>query len=68
MKMKVQAQLLQAGDVVGSGERVIGNLNNSTKFASNKVLITLRKGETSCRSVLWGKYTKITVDREEKGV
>lgn len=65
MKLRIQAQYLQPGDIVGSGERIIGVLQNSTKFASNKVMVTLRKGETSCRSILWGKYTIINVKRAE---
>lgn len=64
MKLRIQAQHLQPGDIVGSRERIIGVLQNSTKFASNKIMVTLRKGETGCRSILWGKYTMINVERQ----
>jgi len=64
MKIKVQAQHLKAGDIVGSGEKVEGTILNSVHLPSNRVCISLTKG-SDYRSVLWGKYTQITVERAE---
>lgn len=67
MKIKVQAQHLQSGDIVGSGEKVIGVILNSVKFPSKQVLVSLAKYANSdhevVRSTLWGKYTIINVER-----
>lgn len=60
MKLKVQAQHLQPGDIVGSGEVVKGVYIHSTKWPSNKVCVEVGK-----RAVLWGKYTMINVERKE---
>lgn len=60
MKMKVQAQHLQAGDVVGSGQTVEYVITNSINFASNKVMVVF-KGVGK----IWGKYTIINIDRPE---
>lgn len=70
-KLKVQAQHLQPGDVVGSGEMVGGIVSGSVRFASNKVQVYLDRRDKltdvlKCRSVLWGKYTMINVKRMEK--
>ncbi len=65
MKIKVQAQHLQVGDIVGSGEKVTGVILNSIKWPSNKVYIELLD-DAGLRSVLWGKYTMINVERIEK--
>jgi len=63
MKMKVQAQHLQPGDVVGSGEVVTQVIISSTQWPSNKVRVSLEKLDGmrsgNVRSVLWGKYTVI---------
>ncbi len=64
MKLKVQAQHLQPGDVVGSGEVVRQIVVRSLRLPSNKVSVTLFK--TNQRTVDWGKYTMINVEREEK--
>lgn len=76
MKLKVQAQHLQPGDVVGSGEKVTGVIVNSTKFSSNKCLVSLERKipneanyefkNFTHRNILWGKYTMINVERAEK--
>ena len=60
MKIKVQAQHLQPGDIVGSGEKVVGAIINSASHPSSKVRVILDN-----RNVLWGKYTQITVERAE---
>lgn len=62
MKIKVQAQHLKAGDIVGSGDRVSHIIINSIKWPSNKVYIELLD-DAGLRSVLWGKYTMINVER-----
>lgn len=63
MNLKVQAQHLQAGDIVGSGEVVRQVIVNSIQFPSNKVKVTLFKNNQ--RTVLWGKYTMINVERKD---
>lgn len=63
MKTVVQAQHLQSGDIVGSGEVVRQVIVNSIQFPSNKVKVTLFKNNQ--RTVLWGKYTMINVERKD---
>ena len=65
MKTKVQAQHLQIGDIVGSGETVIGLTVRSLRMPSNKVAVTLRKDGRQ-RTVQWGSYTMIGVERESQ--
>lgn len=69
MKIKVQAQHLQPGDIVGSGEKVIGVTINSISWPSSKCMVNLfndaRMHSSGKRSVLWGKYTMINVERAE---
>lgn len=67
MKLKVQAQHLQPGDIVGSGEEVIGIVRNGVGLPSNKVRIGL-EDNFSTRIAYWGKYTIINVERPEKVV
>lgn len=64
MKLKVQAQHLQPGDIVGSGEKVIGVIRASIRLDSNKVWVQLEKGDIM-RQPCWGKYTMISVERED---
>jgi len=69
MKIKVQAQHLKAGDIVGSGEKVNCVTVNSTGWASNKCLVSLYSGPEGAirgRNVLWGKYTMINVERADE--
>ncbi len=63
MKLKVQAQHLQPGDIVGSGEKVIQIIVRSLRMPSNKVAVTLVKNNQ--RTVQWGKYTEINVERPD---
>lgn len=42
MKLRIQAQHLQPGDIVGSGEVVIEIIINSTKWPSNKIYVELK--------------------------
>lgn len=63
MKIKVQAQHLQPGDIVGSGERVTSICINSVQWPSSKIALNLEKGG-KLRSCYWGKYTMINVERE----
>ena len=58
MKMKVQAQHLQPGDVVGSGEVVTQVIISSTQWPSNKVRVSLNN-----RAAIWGKHTMINIER-----
>jgi len=60
MKMKVQAQHLQPGDVIGSGEVVQSVIRNSLSWTSKQCLVRLDKRDT-----LWGKYTLINVERAD---
>jgi hypothetical protein len=64
-KLRIQAQHLQPGDVVGSGEKVVVVNINSTSWPSNKIKVHLQ-GASRDRATLWGKYTMINVEREEK--
>lgn len=65
-KLKVQAQHLQPGDIVGSGEKVSTVIVNSTAWPNNKCMVTLyRTDHTTRRHVLWGKYIMIGVKRDE---
>ena len=64
MKTRVQAQYLQVGDIVGSGEKVIGLTVRSLRMPSNKVAVTLKKDGRQ-RTVQRGKYTQIGVERME---
>ena len=64
MKLKVQAQHLQPGDIVGSGEMVIAILLRSLRMPSAKVAVTLKKNGHQ-RTVQWGKYTTIGVERTD---
>lgn len=66
MKMSVQAQHLQPGDIVGSGETVNHVTISSIHWPSNKVRISLESKGSGISSRLWGKYTKINIERPEK--
>lgn len=63
MKLRIQAQHLQPGDVVNGGE-VLSVIRNSTQWHSNKVMVVLGNGAS--RHPIWGKYTLINVERAEK--
>lgn len=63
-KIKVQAQHLQPGDIVGSGEKVLQITIASINLSSKKVRICLEKDDRA-RRIEWGKYTQITVERAE---
>jgi hypothetical protein len=67
MKLKVQAQHLQAGDIVGSGETVIGVIRASVKLSSDKVWLQLEK-DGVIRQPQWGKHTIINVERPGKPI
>lgn len=58
--MKVQAQRLQAGDVVGSGETILNTVVNSIHVPSGKVHVWLEK-DGKKRTAQWGKYTLINI-------
>lgn len=64
--ISVQAQHLQIGDVVGSGERIEDVILNGTGWPSSKVKVVLGKeGREAYRASYWGKYTEINVERAE---
>lgn len=74
MKIKVQAQHLQPGDVVGSGETVT-QCYDSGANPPGKITVSLRRtirdknGQslgTKERSSYWGKWTTINVERNSK--
>lgn len=65
MKMKVQAQHLQPGDIVGSGEKVASICISSIQWPSSKIALNLEKAG-KLRSAYWGKYTEINIERPEK--
>ena len=68
MKLKVQAQHLQLGDIVGSGEKVVRTYILTDKMSKGKVGVQLIKYQNSdhefSRCVHWGKYTMINVERK----
>lgn len=66
MKLKVQAQSLQPGDVVGSGEVVRHVIIDSIRWNPAKVCVQLNSKsnpELIGREVMFGKYTMINVER-----
>lgn len=68
MKIKVQAQHLLSGDIVGSGEVVYSLIINSVRWPSNKICVRFHsKNEPNLigRECMWGKYTMIGVERKE---
>jgi len=65
MKLKVQAQHLQPGDIVGSGEKVSCVIQRSIHWPSSKVWVELETKIGGLRNSLWGKYTMINVERPE---
>lgn len=66
MKLRVQAQHLQSGDIVGSGEKVL-SVYDSIKTPRGKINVQLEgknKYEANYgRTSLWGKYTLINIER-----
>jgi hypothetical protein len=64
MKMRVQAQHLQVGDSVGSGETIAKVVVNSISIPTNKVLVILESKDNQ-RTSYWGKYTMINVERAD---
>ena len=71
MKLKIQAQHLQPGDIVGSGEKVAKVIRNAISLPSNKCFVYLHKKdailglEPELRISTWGKYTLINVERKK---
>lgn len=66
MKLRVQAQHLQPGDIVGSGEKVVRTYILTAKENKGKIGVQLlRKSGTESRCVYWGKSTTIGVERAE---
>lgn len=66
MKLKVQAQHLQPGDIVGSGEKVLLVVPAGISIPAGKCEVVLEsKVYKITRSSYWGKYTMINVERKE---
>lgn len=65
MKLRIQAQHLQPGDIVVSGETVDKVIRNTISLPSHKCYVYLKKNE-ELRIATWGKYTMINVERMEK--
>ena len=68
MKLRVQAQYLQPGDIVGSGETV-NNVQEGLDTPKGKCEVVLNRtknGTLFMRVAFWGKYTMINVERKEK--
>jgi len=72
MKMRVQAQHLQAGDIVGSGEVVV-SVQTYLRNEPKKVSVYLKNPNRAVivptvvdRVSTWGKYTEINIERPEK--
>lgn len=64
MKLKLQAQHLQVGDIVGSGEKVV-HVSAGVRTPKGKVDIMLKNLNTEQgRWSQWGKYTMINVERD----
>lgn len=61
MKVRIQAQHLQPGDIVGSGEVVTQVTIDSIHWSSKQVQVKLNP-----RIAYWGKYTMINVERKEE--
>ena len=62
MKIKVQAQHLQPGDIVGSGEKVVWS---GQSISTPKVSVMLFLKRMIIGKSYWGKYTMINVERAE---
>lgn len=65
MKLRIQTQYLQYGDIVGSREVIKYVVLASIKFPSSKVEIGLVSAK-GFRQAYWGRYTMITVERPER--
>lgn len=66
MKIKVQAQHLQPGDIVGGGEKVLKIVNAGISIPAGKCEIVLENYNKEIRCSYWGKYTPINIERAEK--
>jgi hypothetical protein len=68
-KIKVQAQHLKPGDIVGSGEVVEAVRSAGLDLPKGKSMVVLSKKlspvNSYSRTSYWGKYTQITVERAE---
>ncbi len=64
MKLRIQAQYMQIGDIVGSGEKVVDIVRVSIHFPSSKIMVTLNN-DVRNRTSYWNKYTTVSVDRED---
>lgn len=65
MKLRIQVQHLQPGDIVGNGEVVDKVIRNAISLPSNRCYVYLKTND-ELRIATWGKYTTINVERMEK--
>lgn len=66
MKLRVQAQHLQPGDIVGSGEYVVKIYSAGIGIPSGKCEVVLRNESKNInRAAHWGRYTMIGVERDD---
>lgn len=63
MKISVQAQELQPGDVTSGTHETIIKVERGRLTPSGKIEVTLQKGGQK-RLAYWGMYTKIWVERK----
>ncbi len=63
MKLRVQAQHLQPGDIVGSGE-VVAYVGAGIRTPKGCVDVVVEKNGLK-RTAYWRKYTMINVERKE---
>lgn len=73
MKLRIQAQHLQPGDIVGSGE-IVSSVQAGVSTSKGKIKVYSKKINSVIilpiihwdRISYWNKYTMINVEREEK--
>ena len=65
MRTRVNAQYLQPGDIIGSGETVVGvSAGLYTPRGKCDVVLKSRSGRVRCAT--WWKHTSICVSREKE--
>lgn len=66
MKLKVQAQYLQPGDIVGNGEKILKIVKAGISIPVGKCEVVLENYNKNVRNTYWGKYTEVTIERPEE--
>jgi hypothetical protein len=62
---RVQARVLQPGDIVGTGETIV-SVSAGVRTPRGKVEVVLTKADGHRRMSIWGAYTMIGIKREPK--